>query len=143
MNDPFAPEKKRAHLKALWDAYFEATGLPTMFASYDRLQALRRLDQRGVTAEDVRTVVRWVRTQMNAPRSNFTSTALDWRNLMDRTDAFEEHLAKARQSKQRRPKSAATKSEVRAIAPVDQAEQERLRAKAKTEAEEFRRRMGL
>lgn len=113
MMDPFQP-KERAHLKALWDAYFETSGAPLLTPSPDRIRALRELDKRGLTAADVRGVIGVIKRAIAKGVSGYTENSLDWRNVMKSTDRFEELAHKLRQAEARR---AGAKREAAAKAP--------------------------
>lgn len=101
MNDPFAPAE-RAHLKALWDAYFRATELPLLTASHRRMMDLKELDRRGVKPEDVRGVIVGLKRAIANGQKGYTESSLDWRNTLGAVDKFEELVNRYRQAVQRR-----------------------------------------
>jgi hypothetical protein len=101
MIDPFAPAE-RAHLKALWEAYFSATGLLPLTASHRRLMDLKELDRRGVKPEDVRGVIAGLKRAISNGTKGYTEASLDWRNTLGAVDKFEELVNRYRQAVQRR-----------------------------------------
>lgn len=80
-------------LQALHTAYCQATGLALLF-TFARLRAWELWSVNGWTAEDLRLVVRHLKTKIAADRK--WPSALQFRNLIERTDLFEEELAEAR-----------------------------------------------
>lgn len=101
MTDPFAPAE-RAHLKALWDAYFCATELPLLTPSHRRMMDLKELDRRGVKPEDVRGVIAGLKRAIANGQKGYTESSLDWRNTVGAVDKFEELVNRYRQAVQRR-----------------------------------------
>jgi hypothetical protein len=92
---------QQQHLQALFTAYVEESGIP-ISPSYLRKQALREMDRRGLTAEDVRAVIRGIKTHVARGTHGYTDASLDWRNAMGDVDTFEERALKIRQARLRR-----------------------------------------
>lgn len=97
------------HLRALLAAFTETTGLAVSMSPM-RLQALRHIHRRGITPEDVRAVLGWLRRTVERGVKGFTPASLEFRNAMN-PDTLEERLLTLRQARAR-AKAAQAKPDV-------------------------------
>lgn len=149
---PFAPPERK-HLKALWDAYFEASGMPVLTVSPERLRTLREMDRRQIKPDDIRAVIGWIRGKISSGTKGFTGSSLMWKNAMD-VATMEERAGMmkqwrgrqkgaAREARAREPRAVRRETAEGAVnrleeGPQDGADPARLRESVKAAAEKFR-----
>lgn len=119
MNWQTAPAAERA----LYEAYAAATGIAVGW-SYQRGMDVRDLVERGITPEDVRAVLGFVKAKMRRGDSGFGETSLLWSNAM-KPDAMEEraHLVRQRAARLRgaAPKPPVARTDSTGTTTLDQA----------------------
>lgn len=141
----FGPGMNREHLKALWDAYFRASGLPEATASHRRIMDLKEIDRRGITPAEIEAVVSGIRRAIEEGRRNFTPESLEWSNVMAKADKLEDRVGRYRKAMAARNagkrKAAKADAAQPAEAPVSEEEKERLRAQRKAAIAELEARL--
>lgn len=109
--------------RALYEAYAAATGIAVGW-SYQRGMDVRELVERGITPEDVKAVLGFVKAKMRRGDSGFGETSLLWSNAM-RPDAMEEraHLVRQRAARLRGagPKPPMARTDSTGVTTLDQA----------------------
>lgn len=93
------------HLQSLHAAYVEVTGIAVSMRSYDRQQSLVEIHERGLTADDIRAVMRELKRLVDSrdPRNEcYTPACLEWRNAMGGVDRLEDRAARLKQSAKRK-----------------------------------------
>jgi hypothetical protein len=143
---PLPPEKQ--HLRALFDAYIEASGL-RITLSVTRERTLREFDRRGIAPAEVRWVVSALRGRVERGVPGYTIASLEWGNAMADVDRFEDRLATLRTTRERRlareraalPPSIPTSAGRAASAPIDADDANAIRERVKQLAADWRRQL--
>lgn len=142
MSEPFAPHMNREHLKALWDAYFQATGFPALTASHARILTLKDIDRRGITPEEIGAVIQGIQRAIAEKRNGFNEASLEWENAMAKVDKLESRVTRYRQAVSRRT-AAAPKASAPTEAPALSTEdEEHLRQQRKKEIAKLKEQIG-
>lgn len=105
-------------VKALMDAYREATGLPVTM-THDRCHALQQITSRcepPLGPADIKAVVAVIKKDLAGQRPRFTQASLEFRNLMGDADTFEERALACRQLAERRRGRAAAAARTEPVA---------------------------
>jgi len=133
-------EDGRDHLRALLAAYTEVTGIE-LGLDFARRTTLREIDKKGLTPDDMRAVMRHLKSLVESTDKRFTESSLLFEvavGVDKRVGKFESWAMMLRRTRQRAKRPAAPNSEA---TPVSEAEQERIRAAAKQHAEELQRKL--
>lgn len=96
------------HIQAMMDAYLAETGIPVRL-NHSRQSALSAIaalpvgpNEPAFGADDVRSVLRKLKSLLNAGKGGVTEASLDFRNCLLNVDTFEERARKLRQLKLRK-----------------------------------------
>jgi hypothetical protein len=98
---PVFEQNASSEVKALLAAYREATGLAVTL-SYERGRVLDDLVMRGMTGDDIREVVRYIKIDLRSPRPRFNDASLQFTNLLGKPDVFEDRALACREVKRRK-----------------------------------------
>ena len=119
-------------------ALFEELTAQALTLSYQRMQTWSQFLARGLSADDLRLVVRWLHAQIARGAGGFTRQSLQFGTLLADLDRFEDRLNIARATRPgcRRPPAPAAAPKISAD------EEARLRAQRRQEVESLKARIG-
>lgn len=125
--------------RALMAAYTEVTGIELPL-DYQRRVTLNALDKKGLTPDDMRAVMKHLKSLVESADPRYTETSLLFSNAVGKRDQVQKFEERALLLRRKRKKSAGSGPKP-AAAPASEAEQDRIRAAAKLQAAELKARL--